>query len=165
MNMNSDLAKVVAEVEQHVAREGWNQHPRLFALVATKDVAASDPHLVLDVARKYTSVEQDISDQSRDVDDLLAAITWPDEVLGAALVIERIVLPESAEHEIDSAPSPNAAASSHPLRDDVRMVAGVLRTGISVNALRFRSHDTDTDVALAPDLVPALNDALLASFN
>ena len=162
--MNSDLAAVAAEVEQHVAREGWNQHPRLFALVATSDVTASDPHLVLDEARKYTSVEQDITEQSRDVDDLLADITWPSDVLGAAIVIERIVVPESAEHEVDTASSPNAAAAAHPLRDDVRMVAAVLRDGTDVNALRFRSHDDDTEVALAPNLVPALNAALLATF-
>jgi hypothetical protein len=162
--MNQDLAAVASEVEQHVSREGWNQHPRLFALVATSEVLASDPHLVLDADRRYTSVEQDISEKSRDVDDMLAEITWPDEVLGAALVIERIVIPESAEDEIDSASSPNAAAAAHPLRDDVRMVAAVLRDGSNVDALRFRSHDNDDSVALAAGLVPGLNDALLATF-
>ena len=55
-------------------------------------------------------------------------------------------------------------AAQHPDRQEVRIVAGVLRTGESFCALRLRSHDQDDSVVGAPDLVPALLELMHATF-
>ena len=162
--MDSELAQVAAEIEQHVAREGWDQPTRLFAIVRTADVRQSDPNLLLHEEHEYTSVEQDLSDSPDDVEELLATLAWPVEVVGAAVVVERIVLPQGAESDLPDDESVVAVAANHPQRHDVRMVSAVLRTGANVNAMRFKAHDDDGSVAIAPDLVPQLNAAMLATF-
>ena len=95
---------------------------------------------------------------------LLATLAWPVEVVGAAVVVERIVLPQGAESDLPDDESVVAVAANHPQRHDVRMVSAVLRTGANVNAMRFKAHDDDGSVAIAPDLVPQLNAAMLATF-
>jgi hypothetical protein len=42
----------------------------------------------------------------------------------------------------------------------VRLAAAVLRDGTGGCAVRARNHDRDADVAVAPDLVPGLLQAL-----
>jgi hypothetical protein len=44
------------------------------------------------------------------------------------------------------------------------MIVGVLRDGTRHSALRLRRHDTDDEVLAGPDLVPALAEALAATF-
>lgn len=163
--MDPELAHVAAEIEQHVAREGWDQPTRLFAIVRTSDVRATNPELVLHDAHVYTSVEQDLSDSPSDLEELLATVAWPADVIGAAVVVERLVLPSGAESDLADDESVAIAAAEHPERHDVRMVGVVLRTGAAVNALRFKSHDDDASVAIAADLVPQLNDAVRATFD
>lgn len=163
--MDTHLAELAAEVEQHVAREGWDQPVRLFAIAHTADVRVTNPELVLQDGRRYTAVEQDLTNSPEDVEALLATLAWPDDVAGAAVVVERIVLPESAESDLPDDESITATAANHPLRQDVRMVSAVLRGGATVNALRFKSHDDDASVAIAADITPQLNAALLATFH
>ncbi len=67
---------------------------------------------------------------------------WPEDVTGCAAVVERLVLPPDADAQIPE--DPTAAeefAREHPDRQEVRIVAGVTRTGSTYCALRLRAHD------------------------
>lgn len=149
--MDEALKSVVAEVEQHVAREGWDQPVRLFALMRTVDVLASHPDLRLIPDMEYTSLEQEIG--SQDIAELLAVIEWDQQVVGAVIAAERIVADSTAD--ASSAPSD---------RHEVRMVCAALRNGSTASALRYREHDDPALVAFGENIVPQLTDALLASF-
>ncbi|MFN8080717.1 MAG: PPA1309 family protein [Kineosporiaceae bacterium] len=167
---------LVRELEQHVAADGWDGPMRLFALVRTagaldRDEGLADrlPPAVVAAARAdadhLTAVEQDDLPQVSGLEDLLGRITWPHTVDGTAVVIERVVLPPSAEADLDAladddADAAAAAAADHPDRIDVRLAAAVLRDGSSGCAVRSRSHDADTAVAVGPDLIPDLISAL-----
>ena len=167
MDFAQELGAVVREVEQHVAAGGWDQPVRLFALVPTLDVLAADPTISLSGELALTSVEQELEDLVASVEDLLGTIAWPNEVVGAIVVLERIILPPEAQEDLpeDSDESFVQVAADHPMRRDVRMVSAALRSGQNMNALRFRIHDNDDEVAIAPDLIPTLNDAVLATFS
>lgn len=169
MNFAENLEPLIREVEDHVASGGWDQPTRLFALVATETLIAANPELVSDLGLTgelpLTSVEQELED-TLELEELLGTIAWPDDVQGAVVVLERIVLPPSAESELpeNSDSELIQAASDHPDRRDVRIVSAVLRTGESLNALRYRTHDTAEQVAVAPNLVERLNESLAATF-
>ncbi len=174
------LTALVREIEQHVAEAGWDQPARLFALVATAELVAREPHLaaLLGVGPgddssvtasvghggDLTPVEQEDLPSGDTLEELLAGIAWPDDVVGAALAVERAVLPPEAE---DGLPADEADALSvlaaHPLREDVRLVVAVLRDGGRSCALRARGHDSLDAVLTGPDLVPGLVDALAAT--
>jgi hypothetical protein len=167
------LLELVREVERYVSSEGWDQNPRLFALARTRDLVALEPELAevlgadADDPGSLTPIEQELVDASRPLDELLATTLWPDEVVGAALVLERLMLPPSAE---DSLPDDDLrvleeAASTHPDREDVRMAVVVTRDGGRMCALRLRSHDVDDEVLVGDTLVPRLADALAATFS
>jgi hypothetical protein len=167
----SVLEHTVAEIERHVADHGWDQPPRLYALVGTADLLASEPQLAavlgLDPADPpvdgLTPVEQEALPEGP-LDDALAGIAWPGEVLGCAVVTEVVVLPPGAE---DAAPDDGDLtgwAAAHPQRRDVRIAVAVLRNGSRATRLRVRSGgDSDDDVVTGSDLAPNLADALLAT--
>ena len=167
MDFAQELGAVVREVEQHVAAAGWDQPVRLFALVPTADVLAADPTLSLSGDMALTSVEQELENVVTSVEDLLGTIEWPADVVGAIVVLERIILPPEAQEDLpdESDETFTRIAAEHPMRRDVRMVSAALRTGENMNALRFRIHDNDDDVAVAADLIPTLNEAVLATLN
>ncbi len=165
------LAAAVREVEQHAARSGWDRPPQLFALVDTAELLEREPNLaeVLGVdsvaAGALTPVEQD--PVTGDLEDLLAEILWPPEVAGCAVVVERLTLPPGEDgHTVPTAAAAAAEhVADHPHREEVRIVAGVLRGGIGYCALRVRSHDEDSSVIVGDDLVPALLELLHATLD
>jgi hypothetical protein len=172
---NPALTQSLIELEQHVAKDGWDQPPRLFALADTAALIEAEPRLAAALApetlslgevgplRTYTSIEQEGFPGGQELDDALAGIGWPSTVDGAALVIERVMLPPEAEAELPEAGSGvdlDAWAAAHPLRQEVRIAVGVLRDGSRDCALRLRSRDADDEVLSGPELVPALADAL-----
>jgi hypothetical protein len=165
------LAAAVLEVEEHAAGEGWDQPARLYALVDTAALAAQEPGLAalmgLDdasAAGSLTPIEQDqLAPESR-LEDVLQTIVWPEEVVGCAAVVERLVLPPDADGQIPAdAAAAEEFARSHPDRQEVRIVAGVTRAGASYCALRLRSHDDPTSVMAGADLVPQLTQLLAAT--
>lgn len=163
------LQSAVREIERHAAGAGWDRAPRLFALVPSAALVAAEPELAtqlgLDpepVASALTPVEQDDLTFDQSLEDLLAAIEWPPEVTGAALVLETVVLPDGAQHE-EPGSRPDEWAVEHPAREDARIAVAVHRGGQRAAALRFRRHDDDADVVTGPDLAPALADALAAT--
>ena len=172
--MSVRLTQAVIEVEKHAAGSGWDQPARLFALVDTEELLAREPQLAaalgsnepgpLGSSATLTPIEQeDLGDEP--LDALLARIVWPEEVLGCAVVVERLMLPPSAEGtvaDLDGAAAADAVAD-HPDREEVRIVVGVLRDGDRECAVRLRSHDDERSVMSGRDLVPHLGDALAAT--
>jgi hypothetical protein len=155
---DSPLRRAALEVEAHVGAEGWDQPPRLFALVPTADLIAREPALADQLssdAGGITPVEQEL-DPSRELEDLLTEIEWPDAVIGCAAVIERIMLPPEAEESLPDDPDALvAAAAAHPDRQEVRLVAAVTRDGQSHSAVRAR-EPLEAELLEGPDLVPGL---------
>ena len=86
---------------------------------------------------------------------------WPDDVAGCAAVVERLVLPPEVDPEIPEDPADaERFAREHPLRQEVRIVAGATRAGATYCALRLRAHDDDQSVVDGTELVPGLLDLL-----
>ncbi|MDO5501583.1 MAG: PPA1309 family protein [Actinomycetia bacterium] len=166
------LSIVALETERHVARTGWDQNPRLFALVETAHLLEHEPGF-LDNLQAHdvqpgalTAVEQDDLPDASHLESMLAQLAWPENVVGAAVAVERIVLPPSAEHDLPE--DPDAALTvlaEHPERRDVRLLAAVLRDGSATCLLRQREHDRDDRVAQGQDIAPGLVHGLLATFD
>ncbi|MBD7920201.1 hypothetical protein H9657_18165 [Cellulomonas sp. Sa3CUA2] len=169
------LADAVREVEHHVAAAGWDAPVRVFALVRTQEALAAEPGLADQLApevlaaaladdQHLTSVEQEGLPDADDLEALLGGLTWPPTVHGAAVTVERVVLPPGAEDDLPSDPEAAVAALlAHPQRQDVRLAVAVLRGGPSWCAVRTRAHDSDDAVGLGPDLVPGLVEAVRAT--
>ena len=162
------LDRLTLDLERHVAAGGWDQPPQLFALVETADLVRREPQLAeqLGLAAavdpgSLTPVDQGELPEHASLDELLGGIVWPPEVLGAAITVERLMVPPSVEQ--DMPPEEGDALrwlAEHPDRQEVRLVVAVLRDGSRSCALRMRAHDDETSVLTGPDLVPGLAEAL-----
>lgn len=166
------LIRALSEIESHVGARGWDQPPRLYALAPTHDLISREPGLAgelgLDAATtppgSLTPIEQEMPTTS--IDDLLATITWPETVAGCALVVERIVLPPTAEDAMPDDPEDaNSWAQNHPDRTDVRIVVGVLRDGRQSSVMRVRGHESESDLIRDPEFSPDLGAALAATLS
>jgi len=161
------LAAAVLEIEAHVAAAGWDQPARLYALVETSRIVAEQPDLAsrmgLDDAASegsFTPVEQE-SLPAVPLESTLETIAWPAEVAGCAAVVERLVLPPEADADIPEDPAEaEQFAREHPLRQEVRIVAGATRAGATYCALRLRAHDDEQSVVDGTELVPGLLELL-----
>ena len=169
------LTHAVIEIEQHVAAGGWNQRPRMFALVPTSDLLATQPRMAAALGLTddstagggiptLTSIEQDDLALDQPLDEMLAKMVWPPAVTGVALVLESQMLPPSAEAALPEGQDLETWVAKHPQRQDVRMAVGVLRDGTRQAAIRLRSKDRDSEVLSGSDLVPNLAEALLGTF-
>lgn len=168
------LSETVRELEQHVAKGGWDGPVRVFALVRTADALRTTPELAQqlpDVVRSAAdnpfhliSIEQEDLPPARDLEELLGSLAWPTTVQGAGLVVERFILPPEAEAAMPADPEEALAyLESHPDREEVRIAVGVLRDGPAWCAVRTRANDDPESVGLGPDLVPGLIEALRAT--
>jgi hypothetical protein len=168
---STPLRLVALEVEAHVAADGWDQPPRLYALVPTAELVEREPAIGPSLAAQleahpdgFTSIEQDGLAPDRPFEEVLAGITWPDAVDGCAAVVERIMLPPEAEQELpDVADEMMRFVAEHPDRREVRLVAAVTRDGSRHSAVRARVPD-DAPLLEGPDLVPGLLDHLTRTF-
>jgi hypothetical protein len=161
------LRTAVLELETHASVAGWDQPGRLYALVPTSDLLAREPALAaamgLDstAAGGLTPVEQDDVPVDVPLESTLRSVMWPAEVYGCAAVVERVVLPPSADDDLPADPDvAERYAAEHPDREEVRIVAAATRDGSTYCALRLRSYDDAQSVMQAPDLVPALLELL-----
>jgi hypothetical protein len=160
------LRATVLELERHAAEAGWDHPARLYALVLTEELVANEPSLAKmldlepgqDLTNSLTPVEQDLPDDEH-LEELLTQMMWPEAVHGAAVTVERLVLPPTVELPEDEAEAMQLAAT-HPEREEVRMVVAATRRGSAYCAMRLRSHDDDFAVIEGPDLVPALLELL-----
>lgn len=164
------LSRLTLDLEGHAAAAGWDQPPGLFALVETADLLRREPRLAADLGLTgdepgaLTPVDQGELPDHASLEELLSGITWPPEVLGAAITVERLMVPPAAEQDM---PQEEGEAlrwlGEHPERQEVRLVVAVLRDGSRSTALRMRAHDEETSVLTGENLVPGLADALLAT--
>lgn len=166
------LSIAAIETERHVAAQGWDQAPRLFALVRTADLVRREPHLAAQLRGAdlapgaLTAVEQEGLHRSSSLESILGRVAWPPEVDGCAFAVERVVVPPDAERDLPADPDAAVdALATHPDRKDVRLLAAVLRDGSAICLLRQRDHDADDAVATGPDLAPGLVAALRATFD
>jgi hypothetical protein len=167
----TDPLEIVAlDVERHVARAGWDQPARLFALVPTAELLAQAPGLDADLPAQdlapgaLSAVEQEDLDPGAGIEELLGRMAWPPSVAGTLLVVERIVVPPEAERDLPGdAAAATALLAAHPDRQDVRLAVAVTRAGGQVCLLRQRAHDRDDRVAAGRDIAPGLVAALRAT--
>lgn len=159
------LIAALVDLEHHVGEAGWDQPPRLFALVQTEVLVASEPALAESLglhdaaAGALTAVEQDDVASTDDVLADLSAIEWPDAVFGCAISLVRTFLPAAYEADLPSEPAAAAAAvASHPQRQEIRVVVGTDRSGARHGVARLVSQPGE--LLAADDLVPGLADAL-----
>ena len=173
-NRNPRLDRLTLSLEAHAASTGWDQPPRLYALVETDDLVRREPQLAQTLGLAgagaahgdLTPVDQGDLPDHESLDDLLSNIAWPPEVLGTAIAIERLMVPPAVERHM---PQQEDAAldwlAAHPERQEVRLVVAVLRDGSRSCALRMRAHDHEQSVLTGHDLVPGLADALAGTLS
>lgn len=162
------LRSVVLELERHAAAAGWDQPPRLYALVETAELLNAQPELAglvgvdpaADLTGSLTPIEQEELPAGDSLEEFLAQVAWPEEVHGTAVVVERLVLPPSAGEVPEDPAEAQQYAQEHADRQEVRMVAAATRTGSAYCALRLRAHDDELSVIEGPDVVPALLELL-----
>ena len=163
------LVAALVELEHHVAEAGWDAPPRLFALVETDELAATEPDLARSLGLRtsadggapgaLTAIEQDAFVPGDDLVGELAGIAWPDEVFGTAVTAVRTFLPSTAEVDLPDDPAEAAAVvAAHPAAQEIRVVVGVDRSGTQHGVARLRSRPEE--LLAGTDLVPGLATAL-----
>jgi hypothetical protein len=163
------LIAALMELERHVGTDGWDQAPRLFALVSTDAVIAAEPELAGNLGLRgssdgghpdaLTAIEQDHFQPTSDLLADLSAIFWPEAVHGCALSLESTFLPADAEADIPDDPDlAREYVASHELQQEMRVVVGVDRAAHRHGVARIRSRPEE--LLGAADLVPGLTDAL-----
>jgi len=163
------LLAALLELERHVARDGWDQPPRLFALVLTDVIAAAEPVVAAELGLRgtaaggppdaLTAVEQEEFAGSGDLIADLAQLEWPDTVFGCALTAVRTFLPSGLEDELPDGPGAAAAyVAEHPQRQEMRIVVGADRAGNRHGLARLVNQPTE--LLGSRDLVPGLAEAL-----
>ncbi len=176
----ADLGNALAQCAGYVAASPWGSPATLFALVPTAVLAQQAPGVV---DPDDDSVLSPVVQESGDVDleTLLTTVSWPEAVVGCAIVNEITVLPPEAETTLDDAfepllADPDAAdaaaldaAHAHPERREARLIAGVLRTGQRLALLSLRATPDDepgieSDLRTHPSLAPNVLDALASTF-
>jgi hypothetical protein len=169
LDRHEALVAALVELEHHVAESGWDAPPRLFALVETDALVATEPGLARTLGLRttaeggapgaLTAIEQDAFTPSEDLLSDLAGIEWPDEVFGTAVAAIRTFLPSSVDVDLpDDAAAAAVAVAEHPAAQEIRVVVGVDRTGAQHGVARLR---TQPDELLGgTDLVPGLATAL-----
>jgi hypothetical protein len=168
------ITRAVLEIDEYASGLGWDQPARLFALVDTAALLKTEPALARQLGlepggtgNEFTPVEQDEVPKGTPLDKFLGTIAWPDAVAGCALVVERLILPPTAEAKLPEGVSEKELAAwvaKHPERQEVRMTVAVLRDGTRETALRLREKDSAREVLTGPALVPGLAEALLTTF-
>lgn len=143
------LAAAVRTIEQAAAASGWDGPVRVFALAETALAPELAPTPDLPQGH-LTPVEQDGLPAAETLNGLLARLAWPAAVAGVAIVVEQFLLSDDAASP--SPPEPHTA----PSREDVRIAAGVLRSGESWCVLRLRTADSPAMRLQGADLVPDL---------
>nr|WP_028927573.1 PPA1309 family protein [Pseudonocardia acaciae] len=185
---SASLPAAAREVEDFLAETGWDQPPRLFALVPTAELLAAEPTLADQLPSSATGLTPVAQDPlgGENLAETLAGICWPDEVTGCALAQEIMVLPPEAEAELDRAVAEAGAANGngngngnghgtgdeelaairaaqqHPERRDARLVVAVLRSGGYCCLMRLRgAGEAPDELVEHPDLAPNMVTALL----
>ncbi len=154
------------ELERHVSQAGWDAPLRIFAVVDRTRALAADPQLRAligddDPDATMICIEQEGLPHAQTLEEMLAQIAWPDTVDGAAVVVERFVVPPHAERGLPEHPQAAVEALlAHPERQDVRLAVVVMRDGSACCAVRTRADDRDEAVGTGDQVAPGLIEAL-----
>lgn len=164
------LTLAALECERYVAGSGWDQPVRLFALVTTAELLSREPTMAQAASSaelapgSLSAVEQDDLPAHDTLEELLAGIAWPSSVWGAAVAVERVVLPPGAERDLSQDPREALRqVADHPDRADIRLLVAVTRDGSTRALLRHRAHDRDDRIAIGDEIAPGLAAALHAT--
>lgn len=163
------LIAALIDLERHVGATGWDQPPRLFALVLTDVFAAAEPALAAELGLRttadgappgaLTAIEQESFSSSGDLVADLEQLEWPETVFGCAVSTERTFLPAGAEADLpEDADAAAAYVAAHPERQDIRVVVGADRVGHTHGVARLVARPEE--LLGAEDLVPGLGAAL-----
>jgi hypothetical protein len=163
------LVAALLDLDRHVGRDGWDQPPRLFALVLNDVLAEAEPVLSREMGLRatkdgglpgaLTAIEQDEFRSTGELTRDLATLQWPNTVFGCALATVRTFLPAAYEADLPDDPeAAGTAVAAHPQRQEIRVVVGVDRAGNRHGVGRLASRPEE--VLGAPDLVPGLASAL-----
>lgn len=169
VDQHDALVAALVDLEHHVGTAGWDQPPRLFALVLTDAFAAAEPALAAEMGLRstaqggapeaLTAIEQDEFETSGDLLGDLGQLSWPETVFGCAVSAERTFLPAGQEGDLPEDPDAAAAyVAVHPARQDIRVVVGADRAGHVHGVARLVSQPDQ--LLGAEDLVPGLGAAL-----
>lgn len=117
MHPSTDLEKVIRDIDRHVARDGWQQPPRLFALAADEGT--------------FRVVEQAWDSDGENLLADLAAITWGPDVAGAAVSVQRVVEPDHDARVTVAALRDQSVGTalryrSHDQDESVAVAAGIM---------------------------------------
>ena len=83
-----------------------------------------------DTTAPWTPVEQDQLPDAATLEELLHQLAWPEAVVGAALVVERVMLPADVEGDLpEDQVEILRAIAEHPQRQEMRLAVAVLRDG------------------------------------
>lgn len=169
------LQHLTLDIERQAAELGWDRPPTLYALVPTGELLDT-PGLPEDMAGFIRStwdgtpehlsalVQEGLEED--DLENVLGHLAWPDTVAGAALTVERIIVPPEVEAQAPEDPDEAIEfVMNHPSRSDVRIAVSALRSGETWTAIRTRAFDAANQVGNAPNLVPSLVQALQASLD
>ena len=163
---DSAIRQAALEVRRHVSGAGWDQPPRLFALVLTSALLKAQPELASQLcsADVYTAIEQEGLPRDQAIEEFLPELEWPDSVDGCAVVIERVMLPPEAEADLPDDPAEMIkVAAEHADRREVRIVTAVARDGSTHTVVEGRA-DMNAPLSEGPELVPGLVQLLLGTF-
>lgn len=160
------LVAALVQLEHHVGHLGFDQPPRLFALVRTQELLASQPDLAESAGLTadapegaLTAIEQEGFDAGPDLDAALERIMWPETVVGVACSIVSSFLPAEVEAELPEEPTDAALyVAEHPSKVDLLIVAGAMRSGARHGVGRMMSHPDD--LLSGTELVPGFTEAL-----
>lgn len=168
------LRSVLMEIENGAASVGWDRPPSIYALVPTKELMGTPEipgDVLADLERAWDGTDTHLSAilqesvVGEDVEELLPKLAWPESVWGAAVTVERIIVPPAVEEEAPEDPDEALAfISNHPARTDVRLSVAVTREGDSWCAIRARNFDDAGHVATGETLVPSMVEALKIGF-
>ena len=174
---------IIAPAYEEGAVEILARKKNIRVLVAAEPALAEALGLEANDPSTLTPVEQEeFPLPSLALDESLARVSWTDDVSGAAIAVERLLLPPSAERDLDTDDPEQLQrlAAGHPARREVRIAVAVLRTGQRTSLIRLRAPavaptaegDTATDptsdgdeIVTGTDLAPGLAEALLATFS
>jgi hypothetical protein len=150
--VDSALHTFLVELGDRVAGDGWDQPPRLFAMVPGAGPSTWLAH--------ETAI-----DAADGLDEALGNIAWDARVAGCALVMELLTLPADTEAELpDDRAAAQRFAADHPDRAELRVVVGVLRDGTRDATVRLRDEFRTDPVLFGADLAGGVARILLATF-
>ena len=107
------LAHVVIDIEKAASVVGWDHAPSLYALVHTAMLLEQPdlPDELKDALRKeWDGTDEHLSAiiqedfQGDDLEEMLAHLAWPPSVVGAALIVERVIVPPEVEAQAPADP-------------------------------------------------------------